>query len=84
MSDKESRLHAIQIQLEDWKEEIGKLKKKALKTNLEYQVELGNRILLLEAKIEEARAKLFEPGIENDDIWESIRNGIKSAWESLK
>lgn len=84
MSEKELYQQKKQAQLDEWKAEVDKLKAKASGASADAQLEMNKHIKVLESKIEEGKAKLSELAKTGEDAWESIKDGMESAWGSLK
>jgi chromosome segregation ATPase len=84
MKDKELYQQKKQAQLDEWKAEIDKLKAKASGASADAQLGMNKQIKALETKIEENKAKLSELAKAGEDAWESIKEGMDSAWDSMK
>jgi len=84
MSDKEIYLQKMRAQLDEWKADVDKLKAKASKASADARLEKNKQIEVLESKIEEGKTKLSERSRAGEDAWESVREGVDSAWDSLK
>lgn len=84
MSEKELYQQKRQAQLDEWKAEVDKLRAKASGASADTQLALNAQIKALEGKIEEGKAKLAELAEASDDVWESIKEGVESSWDSLK
>lgn len=84
MTEKELYQQKKQAQLDEWKAEVDKLKAKASGASADAQLELNKEIEALEGKIEEGKTKLGEVADASGDAWKSIKDGVESAWESMK
>ena len=84
MNEKELYQQKKQAQLGEWKAEVDKLKAKAAGASADVQMDLNKQIEALEGKIEQGKAKLAEIAEASDDTWESIKDGVESAWDSMK
>ena len=84
MSDKELYRQKYQAQLDEWKGTVDKLKAKASAAGADVQLAKNKQIETLERKIEEGKKKLTEIAEAGDDKWESTKDGVESAWGSLK
>ena len=83
MNDKELYQQKKQAQLDEWEAEVEKLKAQASEASADTQIELNKQIDTLEAKIEEGKSKLSELSGASNDAWESIKEGMESAWVSI-
>lgn len=84
MNEKELYQQKKQAQLDDWQADVEKLKAKASEASADSQLELNSQIETLEAKIEDGKAKLAELSNASEGAWESIKDGVDSAWNSMK
>ena len=84
MNEKELYQQKKQAQLDEWKAEVDKLKAKASGVSADAQLELNKEIEALEGKIEEGKTKLAEIANASEDAWESIKDGVEFAWDSMK
>ena len=76
MSDKETYKERMQAQLNEWKEEAGKLKDKASQEashiSQEAQEAIKEQIKKLEEKIAQGKSKLDELAQATEDAWDSV------------
>ncbi len=84
MTDKELHQQKKQAQLDEWQAEVDRLKAKASQASADAQLELNKQIDLLKGQIEEGKAKLAQVAESSDDAWASIKDGVESAWDTLK
>lgn len=84
MKDKELYQRKMQAQLDEWKADVDKLKAKASRASADTQLKMNEQIKVLDRKIAEGKAKLSELSRAGEDAWESIRDGMESARDSLK
>lgn len=84
MSKKELYKQKMQAQLVEWEAEIDRLKAKASGASANVQLELNKEIKALKGKIEHVKTKLAELAAASEDAWESIKEGVDSAKDSLK
>jgi len=84
MTDKKIYQQQKQAQLDQWKAELDGLKAKVSGMSAETRLEANRHIQTLEKKIEESKTKLAELAKASDDTWETIRDGVESAWVALK
>ena len=84
MNEKELYQQKKQAQLDEWKAEVDKLKAKASGASADAQLEHNREIEALEGKIEHGKTKVAELAKASDDAWESIKDGVESAWDSMK
>lgn len=84
MRDKDLYLQKLRAQLDQWQEKAEKLKAKVSQASADAQWEMNNQSEEILCKIEEGEVKLSELAAAGDDAWESIKEGIESAWDSLK
>ena len=84
MNDKELYQQKMQARLDEWKAEVDRLKAKASGASADVQLDMNKQIRVLERSIEEGKAKLTELAEASEDGGESIKDGVESAWDSLK
>lgn len=84
MNDRELYQRKMQARLDESKAEIDKLKAKASGASADVQLDINRQIRVLERNIQEGRAKLSEIASAGEDALESIKEGVESAWDSLK
>lgn len=84
MSEKELYQQKRRAQLDEWRAEADKLKAKTSGASADVQLEMRKQLKVLEAKIDEGKAKLSELAEAGDDAWDSIKGGVESAWDSLR
>jgi septal ring factor EnvC (AmiA/AmiB activator) len=84
MNERELYQQKKQAQLDGWQAEVEKLKAKASEASANAQLELNNQIEALEGKMEEGKAKLAELADASEAARESIKEGVESAWNSMK
>jgi len=74
----------IEATLQEWGEEIEKIRKKADKLGAEARVKYRDQIEDLHARQETARKKLEDLKRTGGEAWEDLRRGAESALEELK
>lgn len=84
MSKKELYKQKMQAQLDEWEAEVDRFKAKASGASANVQLEMNKEINALKGKIEQGKTKLAEMADASEDTWESIKEGVDSAWDSLK
>ncbi|MDD2266145.1 hypothetical protein [Sulfuricurvum sp.] len=84
MSDKALYQQKKEAQLNVWKAEIDKLKAKSSMASADAQIEMNKQITMLEKKIDEGKTKLSDLIQATDDMYESMKAGVESSWDSLK
>lgn len=84
MSDRELYQQKLQAQLDEWKAELDKLKAKVAGASADAQLKMNQQVALLESKIDEGKTKLSELAEASSDAWASVKNGVESAWESMR
>lgn len=84
MSKKELYKQKMQAQLDEWEAEVDRFKAKASGASANVQLELNKEINAMKGKIEQGKTKLAEIADASEDSWESIKEGVDSAWDSLR
>jgi hypothetical protein len=84
MNDKELYQQKMQARLDEWTAEVDKLKAKGSGASADVQLDMNKQIRVLEGRIEDGKAKLSELTEASEDAWESIKEGVESAWGSLR
>jgi predicted nucleic acid-binding Zn-ribbon protein len=82
VNEKDLYKRKIQAQVDIWKAELKKFQAQLAGNSADMQMKIKQEIKDLEGKIEEGEAKLKQLGETGDDAWESIKDSVKSAWES--
>lgn len=84
MSDKALYQQKKEAQLNVWQADIDKLKAKTSMASVNAQIEMNKQITMLEKKIDEGKTKLSDLIEATDDMYESIKVGVESKWDSMK
>lgn len=84
MGTKEQYQQKLQAQLDVWKADIERLKAKATEASAEAKIEMHKQADVLEAKLEEGKAKLAEFADASHDALESLKDSAESVWTSIK
>ena len=84
MSDKELYQQKIMAQLDEWKADVTKLKSRASVASADAKLQLDRQVRDLEAKIGKGKVKLTEIANTSEEVWGSVKEGFKSAWDTLK
>ena len=84
MNDKELYMQKLQARIDEWRADADKLKAKASGASADVQLDINKQVRVLERNIEEGKAKLAELAATSEDAWESIKDGVESAWDSLR
>lgn len=84
VNEKELYQKNIQTQVELWKAELEKFKAMAVANSTELKLMINQEIRYWETKINEGEEKLKQLSEADDDVWESIKESVKSTWESWK
>jgi chromosome segregation ATPase len=74
----------LQAQLDEWKADLDKLKAKAAGASADAQLEFGRQIAALERKLEVGKKRLSELSKATGEAWGVLREGLESAWDSLR
>lgn len=83
MTDRKLYEQKMQAQIDEWQAEIDKLKAKASGASADAQLELNKQVDELQSKVDQGKDKLSELAAASDDAWESVKDGVESAWGSL-
>ena len=84
MGEKELYQQKMRAQLDEWKADVDKLRAKASGASADAKLQLNQQVKNLEAKINEAKAKLDELANASDEAWNTVKAGVESSWGSLK
>jgi archaellum component FlaC len=82
VNEKELYQKQIQAKVNEWKAELNQFKEMLAGTSTDAQLKMKEQIKELEGKIEEGETKLSELSETSDDAWDSIKESVKSTWES--
>jgi hypothetical protein len=83
MDKKEIYIENLEAQLREWSAKIDMLKIKADKVKAETKAEYDKHIAALRAKREVARQKLDEFKNKSGEAGDTLKTGIKNAWDDL-
>ncbi len=83
MSMKDAYQQKLEVQLEEWKADIDKMKAKADQADADVKIEYHDRIEDLQLKQEAAQEKLKELREAGEGAWEDLKTGVELAWTSL-
>jgi hypothetical protein len=83
MTMRETYEKKLQAQLDEWTQEIKKLKAKADKAGAEAKLEYHKQIKELHALQEKAKAKYAELKEAGDDAWEDLKAGIEKGADAM-
>lgn len=84
MSDKALYQQKKEAEIEIWKSNLLKIKAKASLASADAQIEMNKHIDALEKKIDEGKTKLSDLIKATDDMYESMKAGVESSWDSVK
>jgi predicted RNase H-like nuclease (RuvC/YqgF family) len=81
--EKELYEQKMRARLDEWKAELDKLKARAKGASADTQIKMNREIEELETAIQEGETRLSALAEASGDAWESIKEGVDAAWESL-
>lgn len=84
MNEKQLYQDKLEAKLKEWKAELDKMRAKAEGATADVKLDLKREIEGLEGKMETVKGKLAELASTSDEAFESIKEGVDMAWESLK
>jgi len=84
MNDKKLYQQKKEAEVEIWKSDIVKLKAKASMASADAQIEMNKHIDALEKKIDEGKMKLSDLIKATDEMYESMKVHVESAWDAVK
>jgi len=84
MSEKAAFLEKAQAHVEVWQADVEKLRAKAAVAAADARPKIEGEIKHLETRIAEGKAKLAEVARVSEDAWGPMKEGMQSAWESLR
>jgi hypothetical protein len=84
MTEKKLYQQRVEAKLDEWKAEVDMLKAKVSGASASAKLKLNQQVRDLEAKIDEGKAKVAELADASEESWDSVKEGIESAWGSLK
>ena len=84
MNEKELYRQKKQAQLDEWKAELAKIRAKAKGASADRKLELKRKTDAIESKIKKGESMLSEIAGASEEAWGSIKEGVESAWESLR
>jgi hypothetical protein len=81
--EKELYEQKMRLCLDQWRTELDRLKAKAQVAGPDAQPKLNRQIAEFDIKLHEGETRLSALTETSDDNWESMKEGLKAAWESL-
>lgn len=84
MNDKELYQQKKEAEIAIWKSDIVNLKAKASMASADAQIEINKHIDALEKRIDEGKTKLSDLVKATDEMYESMKINVESAWDSVK
>jgi len=84
MSDKTQYEEELTAQLDAWRKDVEKFRALSARVSADAQVAMMANIVALEEKIAEGNAKLLELSNTSEEAWVTMKEGMESAWASLK
>ena len=84
MNDKELYQQKMQAQLDELRAKIDTLKVKASLAGADAKDEMNKQVAAMESRIDEGKVKLAKLAESSDEAWETMKDGMESAWDSLK
>ncbi|WP_025916501.1 hypothetical protein [Herminiimonas sp. CN] len=83
MNNRQEFIQKMKAQLDQWSIEIDKLSVRAEAAQEEAKLKYQAQIDALKQQREAAKLKLHELQSSSEDAWDSVREGMESAWESM-
>lgn len=83
MKKKELYQQKKQAELDEWIAEVSKLKAEISGADADAKLALNEHIQALEDKIKDGRTRLAQVANATEDTWESIKERVESAWDSM-
>jgi chromosome segregation ATPase len=74
----------IEAQLNEWRDDIDRLKVKAKAATAEAKQKYEESINKLELKMTEGKSKLRDLTDSSEDAWETVKEGADSIWDTMK
>jgi hypothetical protein len=84
MDDKKLYRQKKQAQLDEWNAQMEVLKAKSSGSSADLQIEMNKQIHQLDSKLDEGKRKLVELDEVDRDAWDSVKDGVENAWDSMK
>lgn len=84
MNEKELYQQKKEAEFAIWKSDILALKAKASMASADAQIEMNKHIDALDKKINEGKMKLSDLMKATDEMYESMKSNVESAWDSVK
>jgi len=84
MKERETYQQKMRQQFDEWNIELGKLRVRAISASVEVRDEMHEHIESLENRLKDGRDRLHRLNETTDEAWGSVRDGVETAWASLK
>jgi chromosome segregation ATPase len=84
MSARDEYIQKMKAKLDELNAEISRLEAKAQGAKADLRLRYGDEIRKLEARREEAEARLAEFRQAGENAWQDLKIGIQSAWDILE
>jgi TolA-binding protein len=81
---KETYQKKIQDQLDEWRDDIDRLREKARNATAEKKLKYQENIDKLEFKMDEGKSKLKDIKESSADAWDAVKDGADSIWDTMK
>ncbi len=81
---KETYQKKIQDQLDEWRDDIDRLREKARNATAEKKLKYQENIDKLELKMDEGKSKLKDIKESSADAWDAVKDGADSIWDTMK
>lgn len=83
MKKRDEYIAVLHQKIDEWNNDIDRLKENADKIDAESRVELLEQIQSLKDKRDEMETKATKLGQSGAEAWEDIKSGLDLAWESM-
>ena len=82
--DRKDFLNTLSTQISEWQKELNDLSGKAEQAGARAKTEVQGQIKELNAKLEDARAKVKQIQAVGPDAWEDVREGFEKSWTDVR
>jgi chromosome segregation ATPase len=81
---KENYRQRFESQLDEWRADIDRLREKARYATAETKLKYQESIDRLELRMNEGRSKLKDLKESRGEVWEVVKDGADSIWDTMK
>lgn len=83
MSNRQAYVEKIKAKIDEWSAEIDKIEAKARGAEADQKIKYEQQLSEMRMQREKARDKMHEISASSEDAWETLKDGMESAWGNV-